>query len=389
MSESIDRDPTERNDDEPITVWYEGVSLEKRVEHYRDDVVKVLLHISSDREDPVRIQLVDQLPESIEADRVGFHPEYDPDAWEIGEDRSVVYETRLAPGAEQETVYGVEVSSSDSIDSFASRPIVELSPVDDASGENDTAVSEPDRTIGTPIDSQRPTSIDPDPQDDSSPEQSFETALGDVTNGTEDNSLGPSTTEDEESPSAEEEPQSPFSELDTTETSDSVVSALVDELESRQLGDDERATLREALDLDQSSSDQVRLEHVQATVDDLVAYRDALEGFIDDNGPAEALVEELRTGLDARKAEIESLQASLEDLRVQVEDLEDAHEAETNELESRLDGLDADLSETRTAFEEDFEVIETDLSRLLEWREKLSVATQLADAGVDSNSTAD
>lgn len=387
MSETTDIQATGRtNRPEPLTVSCDGLTVEKTVDRHRDDVAKVDLTVTSAREDAVRLQLVDQLPDAVEADDVGFHPDHDPDGWHVDDGRTVVYETVVEPGRELETVYGVQLSSPDRLERVAGRPTVEVTELEEpteAPGD-DAGLDREDSEIGGDA---SPTGRVDDPAGGS---PSIATGNADGQPGVEDGS-DVATSGADESPVVAESAGPDRSAASTagTESDDSLVAALVGELRSRELSDDEQATIAGALGLDPPASEQVRLDHVQATVDDLVAYRDALEGFIDEHGPAETVVEEFRAGLGECAAELEALQEAVDDLRDRLDSLEAAHEADAAQLESRLDAAEDELAGTRARFEDDLEAVRGDLSRLMEWREKLSVAAQLADAGIESDGAVD
>lgn len=123
-----------------------------------------------------------------------------------------------------------------------------------------------------------------------------------------------------------------------------VIERLLDELETGGVTERERIELRRRLGVDASTSTEVRLDHLHSRVDKFAAYTDALESFIDDEGTAETILEELRdevASLDDRTTELES---SLEE---RTTDLEARLEEQTATLDASLDHAVADAADER------------------------------------------
>ena len=90
---------------------------------------------------------------------------------------------------------------------------------------------------------------------------------------------------------------------------ESVVSKLAEELDrSEQRSEDVDTICRYLIDALPRTSLDVRLTRVQTQVDELLAYVDALEEFLDENGTAAELIEEFRT-------EVASLEESMHEVR--------------------------------------------------------------------------
>jgi FtsZ-binding cell division protein ZapB len=116
---------------------------------------------------------------------------------------------------------------------------------------------------------------------------------------------------------------------------EAVVEALVDAIEADAVTDEQRRTLVDALaDDDPPKTLLVKLEHLQREVDELAAYKESLEAFIDEYGSGEGLVDEVR-------ATMQQFAADVNDLSREVDRLGDALAA----TEDRLDGVDDRLGD--------------------------------------------
>jgi hypothetical protein len=125
-----------------------------------------------------------------------------------------------------------------------------------------------------------------------------------------------------------------------------LVSTLVEELSARDLTEEETEVLRESLGVTVPNSIDARLRHVQNRVDDLAAYTDSLEEFIDENGTAEQLFANLQDDVDSLQSTVHSLESSLA-----------ASEMSLSSLEDRLDELERETV-SETTFEEQLAELE-------------------------------
>lgn len=417
MYNQFDNEPADRADAvESITLSEDHLSVEKRLAPYQDDVVKVTFTINSVRDEPVELRMTDPLPDGVETDAVGFHPDYEPDAWSVADGRAVTYETVIDPGEERRTVYGARVESLDQLERFLVEPELQLAASQRGaadSGHSRSADSgDGEMTFGDPSEGQAPDDRQTEPsasESVDSPTREADRAESEDAPSQDDSPAEDSARVETEpsdsdgSTASVDEPGAPSADAATVKAhaitgndagndhddQASVFDALIQELEQREPTEAERATLVEALGHSPSASERVRLDHVQESVDDLMAYRDALEGFIDEQGPADELIDEIRTKFDAHAAELESLESTVEDLSSRLDALERTHDTDTEELASRLTGLESELTEELSSLDDDLASIQSDLERVKEWREKLSVAAQLADVGVEADSVAD
>ncbi|SIR06415.1 hypothetical protein SAMN05421858_1294 [Haladaptatus litoreus] len=138
----------------------------------------------------------------------------------------------------------------------------------------------------------------------------------------------------------------------------SVAAALADEIRAGEVSDADLKLIQQELDLDTPESTNVRIRHLQSRVDDLSAYTEALEEFIDDNGTAQTVidgfeseVEALRDELGAMDDDIESAKDEGAQARARVADLEtdleelDGKLNDVDDLGDNLDTLDTQLND--------------------------------------------
>jgi peptidoglycan hydrolase CwlO-like protein len=132
---------SERTAEAATTVDEDGIRVEKSFTDDAFPVPAVMYTLSSHREDPVRVRIVDRIPESFPMDRVGFHPEYESENWTAYKDHRVEFERVIDPDETVETVFGIRDDDPD-LDGFLGTPVIEHVPVgeeiEDVLGAGDT-----------------------------------------------------------------------------------------------------------------------------------------------------------------------------------------------------------------------------------------------------------
>ncbi|TKX74067.1 hypothetical protein EXE46_11100 [Halorubrum sp. GN11_10-6_MGM] len=132
---------SERTAEAATTVDEDGIRVEKSFTDDAFPVPAVMYTLSSHREDPVRVRIVDRIPESFPMDRVGFHPEYESENWTAYKDHRVEFERVIDPDESVETVFGIRDEDPD-LDGFLGTPVIEHVPVgeeiEDVLGAGDT-----------------------------------------------------------------------------------------------------------------------------------------------------------------------------------------------------------------------------------------------------------
>ena len=407
--------------DDPVVVSENGVTVEKSFEPAEFSVPAIAYTVRSEREEPVSVRLVDDVPDDVDPDDVGFHPDHGAEYWGIeGED--IALERSLDPGEEFVTVYGVRGEDAAGVERFLTRPTVEsVTPADDAgdgevvegameldqdaslgldipemeidSGADEesgvdldidlsspsTAAATDDSTGDDPTDGagltigEAPTDDDPaadvDPADDAhptpgdgsvalgpasddDPADDTDTIVGDdsTAGGAPMVDDGDSTTDD---PADDVEVDTGPADGDDTGSAegptagsgrsaatddDSLAAALAAEIRDGAVSTEDLETLRAALGTSGGGSTAARVEHLQSRVADLEAYTEALEAFLDEEGGAAAVVDDLRTGLATTRERLDVLESEVAALRAAV----DGDEASAG-LVARLDDLEDDV----------------------------------------------
>ena len=481
---------SERTAETTTTVDEDGIRVEKSFTDDAFPVPAVMYELSSTREDPVRVRIVDRIPESFPMDRIGFHPEYESDSWTAYKDHRVEFERVIDPGDTVETVFGIRDDDPD-LDGFLGSPVIEHVPVgeeiEDVLGAGDTdAVREvlsgdratlpgmeeplaPDADVeageeaaGDLADhaADEP-AVDEDELDDEPPAADAEEATEDapeaetddegdgseadeeleeadeapeaddpapraVTAGTaavterveeadaeededaDDEEAG--ATEDDAAPAvgddADAEPEPSDADADaepprTAAPESGLAAALAAEIRAGEVDDDDLETLRSELDMGVPRSVDVRIGRLQSSVADIEAYADALAEFIDGEGTAREILDDLDEQLAAVEAEMTALDERVasadtdrEDIREEVSRVDESVSSVTDEVETvtgrveevddRVDTVAADVSsvdESVTSVEESVERVTDDVSRLDD--ESASLGEAVDDLGED------
>ena len=126
-----------------------------------------------------------------------------------------------------------------------------------------------------------------------------------------------------------------------------VTERLIDDLERDRVSDEQRQQLRELLGTAPPPSLEARVTHLQSRFHELSSYIDAMEAFIDDNGDAATLLENLRADLDALWEAVETLEryqsAQLSQLAAIDEELEHLDDQTTTQVVAVEDSLSASV----------------------------------------------
>lgn len=403
----------------------EDVSVTRTLERQNGGLI-VEYELESVGRESVSVRLADGIPTEGVAE-LGFHEEYRPSEW-TRDDGRLEFQTTLEPGVEQSFVLGIIPEDGVELEYDFGEPAVRI--VDDEhSDDEESGVDEPTAESATPGsvglfgrakrsllgggsesaetygDENDGLTSEQMPSDETEPDVTDTDSAGDdeeasddetTEDGTDDlASVSDSDTDDESTDEDEVDTDATADETDTDETdtddettdaedteaeemspqtepvdrsgTDSeLVSALVSELESGSVSDEELGTLREHLGGD--TTEEVRLAHVQKRLSDFEAYTEALEELIDDHGTGETVVDELHERLDEleeRQASTEegldtlasSVETSLEELESTLEELEAGHTADIEALETSLSETRRDIEALREAHREDVEAV--------------------------------
>lgn len=358
---------SEADAQEGTTTTVEGVVVDKSFELDEFPVPAIRLSVRSERDDAASIRFTDLLPSGVSIDDVGLHPNYGEEALSI-DDGVVVFERELDPHEEFTAVYGLREIDESDLASVPTDPDVEevTPPLAESSSQ----------VVRDVIEGDEPT----DQRETYEPDDEVETLdLRDPNDEGEPSSesVGP-----EPAPDGQDEGESPdVGDLDI-ETPDAegvdvsgdvagVADALARELRTGDVDDEVVTLLRNELDLG-SGSTEARIQRLQSEVADLHAYTEALEGFLDENGTTQQLLNDVRSELDRLDAQVtgnserlteqaddvaslegtvESIEGELTDLRETVE----TYDETTRGLASDLEDYQEDLAELEERYERELD----------------------------------
>jgi hypothetical protein len=445
--------PNERDPDIPVSVATGEVRVGKAFEADRFPVPAIAFEIESLADEPIRIRLVDDIPESFPMEGVGFHPDYEGDNWTAYRDNRVAYERTLEPGESVLTVYGIRIDDPEEAEEFLDEPAVELIEHGDAAATGDVLGRETTQVVRDALsgdDSDGLSGLDPEPLlDDDVPaptprdrvaepirvtgerdesvtsvgvegvdaEAEADADAEPAHEDTDEDAADEDATDDEDAaddavPSAEAaealDPRSGDGEASTAEpdaaapATASVAAALASEIRAGTVDDEDLTVLREAFEVEMEreaetvpTSVDVRIGRLQSQIEDVLAYRDALADFLDENGTAEEVVSEVSgelTELSDRVASLEGAVADADDERAALAEDVAAVTDRVDDVADRLDTVADDLDELSStaetieerldsleALESDVEDIEAELEDLRAFRDRLSNAFGTGD----------
>jgi len=381
---------------EKVSVSSDGVTVDKRFEEDEFPVPAIAFEIQSARSETVTVTLVDQVPEDVAVEDLGFHPEYGSEYWTIDESQ-ITFERELEAGAEYTTVYGIRATGTDNVEQFLTTPTIETvdPPLEDGDGgvvDEDSSDVVRDVISG---DGDVPGLEDEDDDGDDEdvetlnlkdPNEPADSGSGGDGGGDGDSSGGSIAVEDADV--------------------DSLVGALAAEIRNQNVDAEDVKLLRKAFDLadDNGGSVDARIQHLQTEVSDLLAYTSALEEFLDENGTGDEMIEEFREQVESFESElqevremsagheeslsqveetVDSVESSMDALQSDMDEVLDDVESVQSDVESvegSVDDVEGDLQELEEQVGDidvedvrsDIEDINDEIEELKEWREQLS-----------------
>ncbi|WP_232701624.1 hypothetical protein [Halobacterium wangiae] len=413
----------------------DGVTVSKFFNAEDFPVPAVAFDVSSSRDSSVELRIVDEIPDEFGIDQIGFHPEYGSEHWTASGEGVVRFEREIEAGETFTTVYGVRMEDGQDETPFLSAPTVEIDgdDIDDvvppestdvvrelAGGERDTVPGlEDDEELEAEVGASASGGGIDAPEDDAEIlEGDIDLGSDDGTEADADSDAGEDFLDSGDEDSAVEteaddagipEPDAPSetalgtdadSVTDTPDFDDEpaaigfdagdVAGALAEAIRQGDVSDEDMETLDEAFG-GISGSTEVEIEHVQSRVSELEAYTDALEAFLDDNGPAQDLLSELEADVASLSDDLGELEASVENaaderetLRERVADVEADFDAvddlseDLERLRGDVEALDERVADTEDAVfeiedvEDDLEDLEDHVDEIEQWRSQLS-----------------
>ena len=345
---------------EEVTISSDGIAVVKRFEDEEFPVPAIAFDFESDREESVTVTMSDTVPEGIEVEDLGFHPEYGSEFWTI-DDETITFERELEAGESYTTVYGIRATGSDDVRQFLTEPTLESvepplpegesSDTEDILAETDTDVVRDAISGDAEI---------PGLEDET--EESEEVAtleLNDPNGSGAVESNGASEDGAEASPETENR--------DVAVESGNLTAALATEIREQNVSGEDLKLLRRALDMaeEEDGSDQARIDQLQDDIADLRAYTGALEEFLDENGTGEQLIEGFEEKLDSFESRLDSISSEAESNSSRLESVDETVSAVDDEVES-LGGELEDVSGQVDSVEEELDELETTLAELEE-----------------------
>lgn len=392
---------------EEVTVSSDGVTVIKTFEADAFPVPAIAFRIRSERSGPVTVTLVDQVPEEVAVEDLGFHPEYGADHWTI-EDDEITFEREIEPGSEYTTVYGIRATGTDNVEQFLTEP--SIADVDPPLEDEDSVISSGGSDVVRDVisgDTDSVPGLDDesgeededvetlDLKDPNEPDQPAEPEEAEADEDDEDES---EATDDEAEEEETEEPAEADDAAQTTAATDgaaavaggSVAATLAEEIREGRVDDDDLATIEEEIDLGGASdgATDARIQQLQTEVSDLEAYTTALEEFLNENGTAQQVLEDVQSDIETVQNTLQSVQDTVEGHDSELDELDDdvseaagkvdevveevkSVKSTVDDLESQLDEID-DVSEQIDDLADDVDDIEEDIDELQDWREQLS-----------------
>ena len=315
---------------EELTVTSDGITVVKRFEEDEFPVPAIAFEFTSEREEEVRVVLSDSVPEDIEVEDLGFHPEYGSEYWMIDDER-ITFERDFGAGETYTTVYGIRATGSDNVEAFLTEPAIEEVdpplPGDDGSAE-DVIPQSDDDIVKQAIagGGEIPGLEESDDADDE-----VETLdLKDPNAASEPTAVAEGETETAAGASVEV-------------SGDSLVAGIAAEIRQQNVSLDDVKLLRRAFEIaaQDGGTMAAKVEQMQRDVTNMRAYTNSLEEFLDENGTGEQLIGEFQQQLSEFNGELSSLESQLEANREQIEAMYGEVEGFDEELAAVSDDVES------------------------------------------------
>ena len=351
---------------EEVTISSDGIAVVKRFEDEEFPVPAIAFDFESDREESVTVTMSDTVPDGIEVEDLGFHPEYGSEFWTI-DDETITFERELEAGESYTTVYGIRATGSDDVRQFLTEPTLES--VEPPLPEGESSDTE-DILAETDSDVVRD-AISGDgeiPGLEEETEESEEVATLELNdpNGSgtvESNGASGDGTE----AGTETETATETETREVAVESGNLTAALATEIREQNVSGEDLKLLRRALEMAEEAdgSDQARLDQLQDDIADLRAYTGALEEFLDENGTGEQLIEGFEEKLDSFEGRLDSISSETETNSSRLESVDESVSAVDEEVDS-LGGELEDVGSQVDSVEEQLDELETTLDELEE-----------------------
>lgn len=143
-----------------------------------------------------------------------------------------------------------------------------------------------------------------------------------------------------------------------------LLSSLTAEIEAADPDDPAVSELRDALGIDLTRATvEARIEHLQSAVADLEAYTGALEAFLDENGDAQRLLDDLHDEYEETTSRLDDVESLAEEANESADSLDDRLDSEVDEIRAEIERIESDI-----------EAFSGELSEVVEMRDRLTRA---------------
>ena len=419
-----------------IIVTNDGVTVEKQLVEDEFPIPTIRFRIVNERDDPVSVTLSETVPDDFTIGSLGFHPDYGSEYWTCLDDEKAEFDRALEGRASMETLYGIRIDDVERASAFLTEPSIEsVTPVDpdevedpivEADGELPDVgpaqsqedpveeVDEPEEPVTLSLNDEetdpvvredQPTATSPANGDGQQAAAIDDAELPDAELPDGDIDLSGVAVPDDDSLHVEEvlgsedpdvEVAVPTEPADAGPEDGALIERLVEELERADVDPEQKAVLRDELDVGVPSETRARIDSLQGRIETLAAYTDSLEEFLDENGTAQELLEGFETQVRALRddvatirhhtranaSDIGELNSNLVDLEDHVEDVADrldavadhaeAIEDDLAETDDHIDTVEDDLADAEDTIEDNAENIEALDQHLVEVDDELS-----------------
>ena len=364
---------------EEVTISSDGVTVVKRFEEDEFPVPAIAFEFESTRDESVTVRMSDTVPEGIEVEDLGFHPEYGSEYWTIDDD-TITFEREIEAEGSYTTVYGIRATGSDNVQQFLTEPTIESVDPPLPEGEQD----DPEDVIPETDDNVVKDAISGDGEipglEDEDGDEADEEDVATLELNDPNESESTATEGDEQSASEERD------EPTISASGESLTAALAAEIRQKNVSGEDLKLLRRALDVaaqeDSGGSNRARIEQIQDDISDLRAYTSALEEFLNENGTGEQLIEDFEQQLNSFDQRLESVQSELQSnsdevsaVNEEVEEMSETVSTVDSEVESLGDEVD-EVSNDVSSIESEVEDVSSDL-------EEMDATVDELDASID------
>lgn len=385
-----------------------NISVERTFE-LRDTGAVSTVVVNTEGDYPAVFRLFDTIPEAVEVADVGFKSDAEPLGGEA-EPSGVSLEAIVRPGEPETFVYGFSMPEPKLVREFDALSIEKSIRMDDDDVEEDEPdelpivrgasqaasgnVPQPTETPGDSSASPKgflrqfrqrilgreTASVEGDPAEEEPPDEPTRGMKfgqdGDENEG-EGEAAVQSTGDTSETDDPETALDSLFADVDDTAPmvdddeadEDSLVAELHREIREGTVPEEDIEGLREVLNVNRSSSADVRVSYLQSRIDRLDAYTDALEELIDKHGTGTEIVDRLLDKIENLQEEIDRNEEELNREKVQRRESESRLAAlgtRTDDLESELEGLEKTLDRQEALYHRKVDELSDRLSSKLE-----------------------